>query len=161
MSDTPKLIYGLVCTIIFSLLQEDMMRRAVNVTRPCQCMHIKSRCTDPQQKSLSNLSSLQCFKSKGRDRINVSPIIYNKHRHDFSDFTFEPHENNQQKSYTKIILTGFIVGSGTLLWDQQKVNAAEKDLNMEEKKSLWLLKACKDNDLQAIHKLIKDGVSGL
>lgn len=79
------------------------------------------------------------------------------------DYT-KPNEDSKRQDFTACwrnlaVISGLLLGSAVLIReDSSKVHAAEKYLNENEKRVILLLKACKDNDLQAIRKLIKDGV---
>lgn len=69
------------------------------------------------------------------------------------------HESFRSCSHRLILISGLICGTLIISRDRLVVSAAEKELNIREKRIIALLQACKHNNLEAIRRLIKDGVS--
>ena len=144
-----------------------MIRRILILKRPSSRACVRRRHIQNQEHLLYGHRSLLTTQSRllhTNLQINnsiASPVSGTRKKQTLTFYHDHDDDYGQEKggSFNSIYLKSLAFGAAILLCDQQSLKAAEKEHNLQEKKTIWLLQACKDNDLQAIHRLIKDGVS--
>lgn len=111
--------------------------------------------------NLSTASAPQTFKYHGLSRRYQTLTTSNLSTHQLTSTDQQQSHNSRYRNNIKLYmatLVGFMIALGTVYdGDNITVNAREAQSKDQERVNL-LLQACKQNDIEAIRKLIKDGV---